>query len=61
MVSEIFKEILAFIGLMTVMVAVLGVAFNLALYRNWYGETESQRRERLRKERDERRQQRRPA
>ena len=51
MIGEIFNGILAFIGLMVVLCTVLGIGINFLLYHNWYGETEAQRRERLRKER----------
>lgn len=55
MVGEVFKEIFAFFGLMTVLVAVLGIILNEIVWGNWYGETEEQKRERIRKERAERR------
>ena len=51
MFLEIFYGILAFIGLMVVMCAVIGIGINFLLFHNWYGETEAQRRDRLRKER----------
>ena len=51
MFREIIRDLLTWIGAMTVMVAVVGIAVNEVLYGNWYGETEAQRRERIRKER----------
>lgn len=51
MFTETIREALAFIGLLTVMVALLGIGLNELLYGTWYGETEEQRRERVRKER----------
>lgn len=48
---QIFKDILTFIGAMTLLVTVIGIAVNAILYGNWYGETEAQRRERIRKAR----------
>ena len=56
MIGEIFNGILAFIGLMVVLCTLIGIGINFLLYHNWYGETEAQRRERLRKERAARRQ-----
>ena len=52
MLREIIRELLVFVGAMTVLVAVLGIGLNWILYRNWYGETEAQRRERVRRERN---------
>ena len=52
MFLEIIRELLTFIGGMTVLVAVIGIGLNWILYRNWYGETEAQRRERVRRERE---------
>lgn len=51
MLREIIRELLVFVGAMTVLVALAGITLNWILYRNWYGETEEQRRERIRKER----------
>lgn len=51
MFIEAIREALALIGLLTVMVALLGIGLNEILYGTWYGETEAQRRERMRKER----------
>lgn len=48
---QAIQEALTFIGGMVLLVAVIGILLNLALYRNWYGETEAQRRERVRRER----------
>ena len=48
---EIMKDILTWIGAMTVMVAVVGIVVNEILYGNWYGETEALRRERIRRAR----------
>lgn len=53
MLREIIRELLVFVGAMTVLVAVLGIGLNWILYRNWYGETEEQRKERIRRERAE--------
>lgn len=51
MFTETIREALAFIGLLALMVALLGIGLNELLYGTWYGETEEQRRERMRKER----------
>lgn len=53
MISEIIKELLVFIGAMTVLVALAGITINWILFRNWYGETEEQKRRRIRRERAE--------
>lgn len=49
MFLEIFYGILAFIGLMVVLCTVIGIGINFLLFHNWYGETEAQKRERMRK------------
>ncbi len=45
-------DILALIGALTVLVALAGITLNWILDRNWYGETEDQRKERIRRERE---------
>lgn len=51
MIGKLLFDILAFIGAMTIGVAVAGIGINWMLFRNWYGETAEQRRERIRRER----------
>lgn len=52
MFLDIIRAFLIWLGGMTLLVAVLGIGLNWILYRNWYGETEAQRRERVRRERN---------
>lgn len=52
MFLDIIRAFLIWLGAMTLLVAVLGIGLNWILYRNWYGETEAQRRERVRRERN---------
>lgn len=53
MLREIIRELLVFVGAMTVLVALAGIVLNCTLQRNWYGETEEQKRRRIRRERAE--------
>lgn len=52
MFLEMIRAFLIWLGAMTLLVAVIGIGLNWLLYRNWYGETEEQRRERVRRERN---------
>ena len=51
---ETIKGILDWVGALSALVAVLSIMLNELLYGTWYGETEQQRRERIRKERNAR-------
>lgn len=53
MIGKLITDILAFVGALTVLVALAGIGINWMLYRNWYGETAEQRKERIRRERAE--------
>lgn len=53
MFTETIRDAFAFIGYLGFIVALLGIGLNEILYGTWYGETEEQRRERVRKERRE--------
>lgn len=53
MIGKLITDILAFVGALTVLVALAGIILNCTLYRNWYGETEVQKRRRIRRERAE--------
>lgn len=53
MLREIIRELLVFVGAMTVLVALAGITLNWTLYRNWYGETKEQKCRRIRRERAE--------
>lgn len=53
MIGKLITDILAFVGALTVLVALAGITLNWTLYHNWYGETEEQKRRRIRRERAE--------
>lgn len=53
MFLDIIRAFLIWLGGMTLLVALMGIGLNWILYRNWYGETEEQRKERIRRERAE--------
>lgn len=53
MIGKLITDILAFVGALTVLVALAGIILNCTLHRNWYGETEEQKRRRIRREREE--------
>lgn len=53
MIGKLITDILAFVGALTVLVALAGIVLNRILYQNWYGETEEQKRRRIRRERAE--------
>lgn len=53
MIGKLITDILAFVGALTVLVALAGITLNRILYRNWYGETEQQKHRRIRQERAE--------
>lgn len=53
MFLDIIRAFLIWLGGMTLLVALMGIGLNWILCRNWYGETEEQRRERVRRERAE--------
>ena len=51
MFMETIRDAFAFIGYLGFIVALLGIGLNEILYGTWYGETEAQKRERVRKDR----------
>ena len=53
MIGKLITDILAFVGALTVLVALAGITLNWTLHRTWYGETEEQKRRRIRRERAE--------
>lgn len=53
MIGKLITDILAFVGALTILVALAGIILNCTLYRNWYGETEEQKHRRIRRERAE--------
>lgn len=53
MIGKLITDILAFVGALTVLVALAGITLNWILYQNWYGESAEQKRRRIRRERAE--------